>query len=164
MSGFFVQSFLADSFLFAAGGVADKLWPNYTFFLQTFFFLVCFLLLKNYLFPPVLHVLLERQRMVDQAHQEFKRFETEGQDMEQEYRERIRQARAEAQQIHKTARSEASEQERHLVESARTEAQQILQQREAQARQQREVLRQSLDQESDVMAKDIASKVLGRSV
>lgn len=165
MSGFFAQSFWNSSlFYVGAGGVADKLLPNYTFFLQTFFFLVCFIILKNYLFPPVLKVLLERQTKVDLAHQEFKRFEMEGQQMEQEYRERVRQARAEAQQIHKIARSEASEQERNAVEAARTEYSHIMQQRQAQAQQQRDVLRANLEQESEKMAKEIASKVLGRTV
>ncbi len=150
--------------LFGAGGVIDKLLPNYTFFIQMFFFVACFLILRNYLFPPVLEVLLERQKKVEQAHQELKKYEKEGEEMEEKYQETIRDARIQAQKIYKDARSEASEEERRIVEAARSEANQTMVEREQQAQKQRDSLRANLDSDADNLAQEIASKVLGRTV
>lgn len=164
MSAFFDPSSLTQLFFLGAGDVSSKLSLNWTIFTQAFFFLVSFAILSRYFFPPVMEVLLQRQKMVDQAHQELKRYEHEGQEMERDYQDHIRNARKEAQGIHKEARAEASDQERTIIEQARSEAAQVMYQREHQARQQRDSLRANLDQDAEKLAKDIASKVLGRSL
>ncbi len=164
MNAFFDPTVLSHLVQIGAGGVASKLEINHTFWLQTFFFIVCWYILSQYLFPPVKDVLLKRQKMIEQAYQELKRYEMEGQELEQSYHDKIHEARVDAQRIHKESRNEASSQERSIIEEARTEATKTLNQREVQAKQQRDALRETLTADAEKLGSEIAGKILGRSL
>lgn len=151
-----------NSLLFGAGGVSIA--PNLSIVFQTLFFVASFLVLKRVMFPPVLRVILEREKKIEQAHKELLRQDEEGQQMEQEYSDKIREARLQAQEIHNEARKEASAKEHSILAEAQEQSAQLQSKNSTELGEQRQAVVAKLDQDSEAMAQDIASKLLGRSI
>lgn len=116
------------------------------------------------MFPPVLRVILEREKKIEQAHKELLRQDEEGQQMEQEYSDKIREARLQAQEIHNEARKEASAKEHSILAEAQEQSAQLQSKNSTELGEQRQAVVAKLDQDSEAMAQDIASKLLGRSI
>jgi F-type H+-transporting ATPase subunit b len=158
----FDPSLWSHAFLFGAGGIS--IFPDLTIVFQAVFFLVTLLVFKRVMFPPVLRVLLERQKQTERAHQELIRLDEEGQDMERKYQETIRDARLKAQEINNQARKEASDEEHKLLEAARQNAAKALYENTSKLEAHRKEVVAQFDQESETLAKGIASNLLGRTI
>ncbi len=87
------------------------------------FFGIVYWAFKNLVYPPVLGIILKRHKIVEEAGKELKRLEAEGLDMHEQYQAKLRDARMEAQEIHKRNRANATEQEREILDAARHDAQ-----------------------------------------
>lgn len=139
-----------------------NIFPDWTIFLQFLLFASCFWVFKNVLFPPILGVILERQRKIEFAQRELRERDEEGKAMLQEYQEHIRKARAQAQEIRNKARAQASLYEHERLTSARTVAQQLLTQGEDALQEQRSAILQKANSESQLLASEIVESLLKR--
>lgn len=148
--------------LFAAGQVSIV--PTFSILLQAVLFIAAYQVLRRVMFPPVLNVILERQKKIEQATKELVKLEEEGQQMELEYQEKIREARLKAQEIVSQARKEASEEEHTILDEAKQKSAKELYENTNKLEQNRQQIVDQFDKESEEMASEIASKLLGRSI
>jgi len=87
-----------------------------------------FYLLRKYAFPPIQEALDKRQRVIEESIEEAERTRTEAAKLLEEYRERLRDARAQSEEIVVRARKAAEEHERESLEAARTRREELLEQ------------------------------------
>jgi F-type H+-transporting ATPase subunit b len=132
--------------------------------LQMTLFLISYFVLKHKMFPPILDIFIKRQKMIDEANLELKRYELEGQNMELLYQKKIHNARKQAKQIHQQARQEANALERIILDDTRSKITDIKMQRQLEIQEHAEKLRTQLLQSTQSLADSIASKVLERNI
>ncbi len=154
----------APFYTFFAADVVQNMSPNWTLIVQGVFFLISYWALSRWFFPPVMEVLTQRQKKVERALEELKRYEREGKELEEKYRQRLAEARSEAQGIYSQARQEASERERELLQEARQKALSALAKKREENRKLREEWQKNLDTDADSLAHEIAEKLLERSI
>jgi F-type H+-transporting ATPase subunit b len=87
-----------------------------------------FFLLRKYAFPPIQDALDKRQKAIDQAIDDSERARAEAAKLLDEYRERLREARAQSEEIVLRARKAAEEHERETVDAARKNREEMLEQ------------------------------------
>jgi F-type H+-transporting ATPase subunit b len=87
-----------------------------------------FYLLRKYAFPPIQEALDKRQRAIEEAIEESERAKAEAAKLLDEYRERLREARTQSEEIVVRARKAAEEHERESLESARARREEMLEQ------------------------------------
>jgi F-type H+-transporting ATPase subunit b len=87
-----------------------------------------FYLLRKYAFPPIQEALDKRQRAIEEAIAESERAKAEAAKLLEEYRERLREARTQSEEIVQRARKAAEEHERESVEAARARREELLEQ------------------------------------
>jgi F-type H+-transporting ATPase subunit b len=91
-------------------------------------FLTTFFLLRKYAFPFIQDALDKRPKAIEQAIEESERARAEAAKLLDEYRERLREARAQSEEIVARARKAAEEHERETVEGARKNREEMLEQ------------------------------------
>src|SRR4051812_8379555 len=91
-------------------------------------FLVAFFILRKYAWPQISAALDRRQRAIEESIDTAERTRTEAQKLLDEYRDRLREARAQADEIVVRARKAGEAHERDVVEAARTRREELLEQ------------------------------------
>jgi F-type H+-transporting ATPase subunit b len=86
------------------------------------------LLLARLAFPRISEALARRQHAIEESIDIAERTRAEAQELLDEYRERLREARAQADEIVTRARQTAQSQERQTIEGARTKREELLEQ------------------------------------
>ena len=89
---------------------------------------VTFWVLYKYAFPRIQEALDRRQRAIEDAIADSERARAEAAKLLEEYRERLREARAQSEEIVVRARKAAEEHERETLESARHQREELLEQ------------------------------------
>jgi len=84
--------------------------------------------LSKFVFPRVADALDKRQKAIEEAIDESERTRTEAQKILEEYRQRLQEARAQAEEIVVRARRAAEEHERESLDSARGQREELLEQ------------------------------------
>jgi F-type H+-transporting ATPase subunit b len=84
--------------------------------------------LGKYVFPRVQEALDKRQRAIEQAIEDSERARAEAAKLLEEYRERLREARTQSEEIVVRARKAAEEHERESLEAARKQRENLLEQ------------------------------------
>jgi F-type H+-transporting ATPase subunit b len=84
--------------------------------------------LGKFVFPRIQEALDKRQRMIEESIAEAERTRTEAAKLLEEYRERLREARAQSEEIVVRARKAAEEHERESLEAARARREELLEQ------------------------------------
>jgi F-type H+-transporting ATPase subunit b len=87
-----------------------------------------FYLLRKYAFPPIQEALDKRQRLIEESIEEAERTRKEAAKLLEEYRERLREARTQSEEIVVRARKAAEEHERESLEAARARREELLEQ------------------------------------
>src|SRR3954454_24035157 len=82
-------------------------------------FLVAFFILRKYAWPQIAAALDKRQRAIEDSIDTAERTRTEAHELLEEYRERLREARAQADEIVVRARKAGEGHEREALEEAR---------------------------------------------
>lgn len=93
----------------------------------TFIFTICNLLIlmagvKHFLFKPVQNVLEKRAKEVEDTYEKAETAKTDAEAMQTEYRQRLSDAKSEANEIVKAANATAAQQAGQLVDEAQKEA------------------------------------------
>ena len=91
-------------------------------------FAVTFYVLRRYAFPRIQEALDKRQRAIEDAIEESERARAEAAKLLEEYRERLREARTQSEEIVLRARKAAEEHNREAIEEARKNREEMLEQ------------------------------------
>ena len=91
-------------------------------------FVVAMLVLRKFAWPAITQALDKRQRAIEESIETAERTRTEAQQLLQEYRERLREARQQADEIVARARRAGDVHERETLEKARAQREELMQQ------------------------------------
>ena len=89
---------------------------------------VSLLILRKLAFPPIAEALDKRQKLIEDSIDTANRTKAEASELLEEYRERLKDARAQADEIVTRARQAGEETERESLVSARTKREELMQQ------------------------------------
>ncbi len=137
---------------------------NFTLIMTWINFLVLFVVLRNFLFVPILEIQEKRKKHREAAKSQVSEGLKQVEALEKQYQERLLQARAESHETLHQARQEAlSDKKRKKMEAEAGVARQI---EEARVTAEKEIqaARQALPQRAALLASQIMEKILGRAV
>jgi F-type H+-transporting ATPase subunit b len=91
-------------------------------------FLTAMFVLRKFAWPAITAALDKRQRAIEESIEVAERTRTEAQELLQEYRDRLREARQQADEITARARKAGEVHERETLEKARTQREELMEQ------------------------------------
>src|SRR3954451_4624020 len=91
-------------------------------------FLVTLFLLRKYAFPPIKEALEKRQHLIEESIDSAQRTKDEAEEILLEYRERLKEARVQAEEIVARARKAGETTERQSIEDARGAREELMEQ------------------------------------
>ncbi len=160
-SGDVLQGSIADAFG-ASGGVTVDLDP--TFLGQVVLFVLLFLILRPLLFTPMLRLFDERDKRIEGAKNEARAMFAEADAMMGRYEEELVAARRAAGAERDKKRLEGQRQEQVILAKVRAETNAMVDEGRARIAKDAETIRKELGQTASALARDMASRVLGREV
>jgi len=137
---------------------------NLTFLYQVIGFFVLYFILNTFLFQPILKTLEERDKAIAGTKKEAEVSEIELQKKLLDYENRINEAKAKAYEERLRIRQQGLDKEREIIENARKDAQDSLLQAKTKLGQDVVIILAKLKQESKIISKGIAEKILDRKV
>lgn len=153
---------LADLAHQAAGGVVVDL--DLTFVGQLLMFFLLFLLLKPMLFDPMIKLFDEREKRIGGAKDEAKQLYADADAKMAKYDEEVAVVKQKASEERDKIRAEGQRKEQQILGKVREETNKMVDEGRARITKERETLRAELGTVSRDLARDIASRVLGREV
>ncbi len=126
--------------------------------------LILMLLVKKFLFKPVVDILQKRQDEVDKIYADANKAKDEANTLRADYENRLAAAKEEAGEIVKTATAAAQRKSTEMLEEAQTKASGLVARAEAQIAQEKKKAINEIKDEISGMAVDIASKVVEREI
>jgi F-type H+-transporting ATPase subunit b len=103
--------------------------PDVGLMIWTFLaFIVALLVLRKYAWPAITQALDKRQRAIEESIDTAERARADASELLEEYRQRLREARAQADEIVARARKAGEVHERETLEEARTRREELLEQ------------------------------------
>jgi F-type H+-transporting ATPase subunit b len=127
-------------------------------------FLLLFFVANAFLFQPYLRLRERRKQGIEGARAEAERMSAEAEAKLADYEKQLAGARSRANEEGRKVRAEASAHEKDVTDKARAAAQESIDQAAAKMRQETEAARLQLLPQANTLAKQIASKLLGREV
>jgi len=127
-------------------------------------FLVLMYPLNVLLFRPLFRVLDERHERISGAHRRADKLQREAEEVLARYRDAVGRVREEAEQDRRAHVEQAREEHASITGQARQEAEQQVERSRADVRRSLEEARQGLRAQAETLARDVAGRVLGRSV
>ena len=157
-------SFLLRPFAASAAEGSLEIFPDARILIQLVLFVACIVPLHRLLFRPILRALEERRERVEKTIQRAKEIEDQADAVLARYESAMERARDEIESHCKelvvTARREALE----AIADSRTQTDRHVAEARSEILQSLKVARQSLRDQSIGLARDVASKILGRTV
>jgi F-type H+-transporting ATPase subunit b len=135
-----------------------------TVFVQFALFLILYLIANRMLFQPYLALRERRRSGVEGAREEAERMTAEADSKLTDYEKQLAVARAKGNEEGRKLRMEAIDHERDVTDKARTAAQKAIEEAQAKMRAQTEAARAELMPQAETLARQMASKLLGREV
>ncbi len=143
----------------------DKLGINLGYLLvQIFNFAIMFVVLKKWLYEPVLGLLEKRREMLARAVEDARVAAEARANAEQEAQKIIAEARAKADEIIREARERAEEQKRAILEEAKAEAEKIKQEALAEVEEERNRMLAEMRGQIAALAVAAAQKIVGATL
>ena len=137
---------------------------DWTLLLQFANFMILLVALNVVLFKPLRAVMAARKATIDGDLAKARSLDEQVQSQVAEYEAKLQEARQRGNQERSALRQAAQAEEARLLGNANEKASQRLQSLKEQVAGEAEVARQGLRSETDALARQIAGKVLGRSV
>ena len=123
-----------------------------------------FLVLKHYVFNPVMKIIADRQKEIDDMYADAGKAKETAAALEADYREKLAVAAQTSERMVKEAVERGQNREEEIVSQAKAEAAAILDKAAADiAQEKKKAINDAKDEISD-MAMEIASKVVGRAL
>jgi len=135
-----------------------------TVLVQFGLFMLLFIVANKFLFQPYLKLRAHRKTETEGARAEADRMTAEADAKLADYEKQLAKARANATTESDKVRAEAAQHEREATDKARVAAVAAIEEAQAKVRKETEAARAELMPQADVIAKSIASKLLGREV
>jgi len=126
--------------------------------------LILCLLVKKYLFKPVMNILEARQKEIDDIYGAADQDRAEAKELKDEYARKMSGAREEADGIVRTAVDTARRRSEQIVGEANSQAAHLKQKAAAEIEQEKRKAFEELQSELSGMAVDIAAKMVGREI
>lgn len=137
---------------------------DYTVFLQIINFLLLIFILNVLLYKPIMGILEKRQKQFDDSQEEIKRLNQDVEKKMLEYEEKSRQAKLAALELKNQAMAEGTETAKAVINAVRGEIPKIVESFNEKLGKEVEEARKILTGQSQKISREIAEKVLGRSV
>jgi F-type H+-transporting ATPase subunit b len=150
--------------LLAMSGGGVRIDFDLSVLVQMVIFAVLILVLKPLLFDPILRVFEERERRTDGARAEARQMQEEAGELLREYEHALSRVRRVAAEERERIRVETGRLEAEVLEEARASSARILADGRAAIQTEVDALRFDLGRESERVARQLASRVLGREV
>ena len=138
--------------------------PDWTFLAQVVIFVIVWTCLRKLLFEPNLSVLLERQKRTTGATSEAATLNTEALTLDNQYKESLSAARAEARSRVEAIYKDAEDQAKSVVDAARKDAEQSFLAIRSTLGEEIEQTQNTLRRQVDEFAREISEKLLERSI
>ena len=135
-----------------------------TVLVQFGLFLILFVVSNKLLFQPYLQLRERRKAGIEGARADAERVSARAEAKLSEYEQRLAGARARANEEGRKVRTEAIAHEKDVTDKARATAQKAIDEASAKMRAETDAARGQLLPQADALAKQIASKLLGREV
>ncbi len=149
------------SALLSGGSIIDL---DGTVFVQLAMFSIAFVVLYGLVFKPMVALLEAREEAIDGARDEAKRLDVEVKEKQASFEAELRKVRSASGEERDRLRAQGQDLERKLLETVRVETQTTLETARKQLDVEAQTARQRLEGTRAELARDIASKVLGREV
>jgi F-type H+-transporting ATPase subunit b len=137
---------------------------DFSVFYQIVLFLVLWAVLTRLFFRPYLALLEERERATSGAYHDTEALESEGARLKAEYEEQLARAQAAGNAVKEAILHEARQQRERIISQAREEATTLLDKTRREIQAQLDKEGQQALAESGEVAREMVSKILGRSV
>jgi F-type H+-transporting ATPase subunit b len=147
----------------AAGGTLE-IFPDYRVFVLVALFVLLILPTQRVLFTPVMRALEERRVRIDGARERAAALSVKADEMLRRYEEALRDVRDAAEQERRHAVDEARQGQRRTVSEARAAAEGKASRARAEISAALTSARAQLRREAELLAREAASRVLGRSL
>jgi F-type H+-transporting ATPase subunit b len=135
-----------------------------TVFVQFGLFLLLFLVANKLLFQPYLQLRERRKQGIDGARAEAEQMTASADAKLADYEKQLAAARNRANEEGRKVRAEASAHEKDVTDKARAETQKAIDEATAKMKQETEAARLQLLPQANTLARQMASKLLGREV
>lgn len=123
--------------------------------------LILYLLMKKFLFGPVIRVMDQRQQMIDQQFEEAKKTEDRANELHQKYEDALKSAKEESYQIVEQAKLEAKAQAERTALEAKTQADEMFAKARADINNEKESAMRQMQGEIGKLAMEAAFKIVG---
>jgi F-type H+-transporting ATPase subunit b len=137
---------------------------DYTVFVQFALFLVLFVVANKYMFQPYLALRTRRKEGIYGARSEADRMSAQADAKLADYEKQLAVARSRANDEGRKVRAEAAAHEKSVTDASRAQAQKALDEATARMRAETDAARLQLLPQANTLARQIASKLLGREV
>ena len=123
--------------------------------------IVLYLLMKKFLFGPVISIMEQRKDMIDKQFASARETENQAQELKGRYEDALKSAKEESMRIVNQAKDEAKLQADRIVENANTQAGEMLTKAKADIRTERENAMKAMEGRVAELALEAASKIMG---
>lgn len=123
--------------------------------------LVLYMLMKKFLFGPVIRIMDQRQQMLDRQLEEAQKTEDKANELQKKYEDALKSAREESLRIVEQAKLEAKSQAENTARKAREQADQIVLKAQAEIRMEQENAMRQMQGEIGRLAMEAADKIIG---
>ena len=136
----------------------------FTALFTLFNFIAVFLVLKHFLFKPVMKIIQDRQDEIDHIYEDADKAKESAEALQAEYQQKLQAATQTSEQIVKEAILRGQNKEEEIVRQAKNEASAILDKAAADISQEKKKALNEAKDEISNMAMAIAEKVVGRQL
>ncbi len=137
---------------------------DYTLLIQMANFLVLLFLLNKFLYKPILGILDERRRRVEDSERSVRELQERTSKQWEQYQAELQKAKSAAAAEKERLKAEGIEAERKMLEQARSEAARSVEKARKSLEQELHRARQALQAQADSLGLEMAQKILGRAL
>lgn len=135
-----------------------------TLLIQLAIFIVLFFVLRSLVFKPMIALFAAREEAIDGARAEAKKMESEARQSTGGFDEAVQKVRVSAGEERDRLRADGLKLERTMLDSVRVETQKMLDDAKTRLEGEARTVRNKMQTDTPVLAKQIATKLLGREV
>ncbi|MBQ7341007.1 MAG: F0F1 ATP synthase subunit B [Oscillospiraceae bacterium] len=127
-------------------------------------FLLLFFVAKKFLFVPVKNMIKERQQEIDDQYARAEEAEANARELQCEYEKKLSQAAETGEKLVQEAMARGKSREEEILRQAHAQADAMIEKASGQIAQQKKKALNEAKDEISVIAMDIATKVVGRTI
>ena len=155
---------LAPSVAFAAGGGALEIFPDSRLLIQLVVFAILIGPINKFLFAPIMRVLEERNQQIEGARERAQAVSQEADSVLAAYRETLRSERERVEVVRRERLDGARDERTEASAAARSRAEERVSTARAEIARTLDEARGSLRDEANALAREAASRILGREL